>query len=642
MTENNKKLLGKIQQLENGQAEAKIQLDALRQDNARLEAEAEDLKSTISSQTSLIIGLRSTVQRLNNDAKLVESLRKSLERCQCDFDAVKKREKLLQEEYAKFKATANHEKEAMMSKILGFQQHLQRSDTASGNATALEMKIKKLEKERDALEVDLDTSNSRCGDLQIRVAQLDKLSEEFVQVKKTMEKEKTDVEAILTSTQLELEICMKRQKEIEVRAQEAEARNTGIQELTDTLQTRDEEIGTLLQKVMRLEDDVDERDQRYTGLHDELHKVKTELQNLKQLSHDETVQALQMARQKAATYEALTLLNEEKKALEEQLRLVQERLEAERVSLHDERDAKEHLVAILEAHVLTIDELRKENKALLEQMQSIRVVTKTTIEFGIQTTEGFISPETLADTANELEEANSELEELRCQLKELRQKQDALQKNNEDLRENQGQIELGYKRTVSRERYKSESFQSQLRLLQNENGELSEKMETLYKELTKEQQLNDAQTLEMTDLRQRVLSREAIYLLRKTQDSLEQTVNSLLEAENASESTFTCLQCMKLFAQPMTLAPLRSHLLCCLPSQMRRCGRTIIDFVQNVRVRHQEGDRVHLTQLCACRPHCSVYLPATELSVTDDHVSLASQQLHSAQPQLAFNSKTSD
>lgn len=65
MMENNKKLLAKIQQLENMQTEAKTQLEALEQENARLETEAEDLNSTISSQTSLIIGLRSTVQRLN-------------------------------------------------------------------------------------------------------------------------------------------------------------------------------------------------------------------------------------------------------------------------------------------------------------------------------------------------------------------------------------------------------------------------------------------------------------------------------------------------------------------------------------------------------------------------------------------------
>jgi DNA repair exonuclease SbcCD ATPase subunit len=95
---------------------------------------------------------------------------------------VKKREKFLQEELAKLKAASSQEKEAMMSKILGFQQHLQRSDTAGGNVEALEMKVKRLLKEKTALEVDLEASNSRCGDLQTRVTQLDTLSEEFIQV----------------------------------------------------------------------------------------------------------------------------------------------------------------------------------------------------------------------------------------------------------------------------------------------------------------------------------------------------------------------------------------------------------------------------------------------------------------------------
>jgi hypothetical protein len=65
MTENNKKLLAKIQQLETCQAEAEVQLGALRQDNSRLSTETENLNSTIHSQSALIIGLRSTVQRLN-------------------------------------------------------------------------------------------------------------------------------------------------------------------------------------------------------------------------------------------------------------------------------------------------------------------------------------------------------------------------------------------------------------------------------------------------------------------------------------------------------------------------------------------------------------------------------------------------
>ncbi|KAK1934628.1 hypothetical protein P3T76_011237 [Phytophthora citrophthora] len=572
MAENNKKLLAMIQQFENAQNEVNVQLRDFRLENARLQADIESLNSTITSQSALIVGLRSTVQRLSRDEKLAEQLKHSLERCQRELEAVKKREKLLHEEYTKFKAAASQEKEVLMSKILGFQQHLQRIDTADGNVTALETKIKRLEKEKEATKVELEAMKSRCEHLQTRVVQLDQLPEDFIQVKTAIEKEKADMETILNSTRQELDFSVQKQQETEARAQAAEARNASIQELRDLLQTRDDEVGTLMQKSMRLEDDIKERDQRHTHLQDEFHKVNTELQGLKQLSHDETVQALQMARQKAATYEALTLLNEEKKALEEQLRLVQERLETEIIALQVAKEAKEQTLAALDTHTLTIEELRKENAALREQIEqgmNSQAPGKETTAVEIQTVEEIVSPDTHAQTTSELAQATTELENLRSEFEDLQQEHEEMEDTIQSLRQNQDQMENGYRKTVSRERYKSESFQSQLKLLQNENGELSDKMEALCKDLMKEQQLNDAQTLEMTELKQRVLSRETIYLLRKTQDSLEQTVNSLLEAENASESTFTCLQCMQLFTHPMTLAPC-GHTYCatCLP----KCG----------------------------------------------------------------------
>ncbi|EEY53102.1 uncharacterized protein PITG_06725 [Phytophthora infestans T30-4] len=540
MTDNNKKLLTMIEQLEDAQTEANLQLEASRQQNAQLLTEAESSNSTINSQSTLIVGLRSTVHRLNRDDKLVENLRNTLERCQRELDAVKKRDKLLQEEHAKLKTSTSQEKEALVCKLLEFQQRLQQNDTARGNVIVLEKETKKLQQENKTLRADLQASNTRCNDVQAHASRLDKMSEEFV----------------------ELELCIQRQQEAEERAQKAEAHVASLQGVADRFQAKDEEIGTLMQKVMHLEDDVNERDQRYAALQEELRRANTELHGIKQLSQDDTVQALQMARQKAATYEALTLLNEEKKALEEQLRLVEGRLEAGRVALDEAKDVNQRLVAELNAH-------QKENDTLQEQRNGSQVLEKSVTDTGSQTTEELINYETYAQAADHLRTVTGELESLRAEFEELQQSRNELQDSVQNLQQTQDELEVGYKKTVSRERYKSESFQNQLVLLQNENGELSDKMEALYNDLRKEQQLNDAHILEMAELKQRVLSREAIQLLRQTQDSLEKTVNSLLEAENASESTFTCLQCMQLFTEPMTLAPC-GHTYCA--ACLAKCG----------------------------------------------------------------------
>lgn len=63
--ENNKKLLAKIQQLEKTEADAGAEIDTLRQENTRLATQTDSLSNTVASQSALIIGLRTTVQRLS-------------------------------------------------------------------------------------------------------------------------------------------------------------------------------------------------------------------------------------------------------------------------------------------------------------------------------------------------------------------------------------------------------------------------------------------------------------------------------------------------------------------------------------------------------------------------------------------------
>lgn len=63
--ENNKKLLIKIQQLEETEADAQQQITALQRENERVGTQVDSLTSTVTSQSSLIVGLRKMVSDLN-------------------------------------------------------------------------------------------------------------------------------------------------------------------------------------------------------------------------------------------------------------------------------------------------------------------------------------------------------------------------------------------------------------------------------------------------------------------------------------------------------------------------------------------------------------------------------------------------
>ncbi|CEG45918.1 uncharacterized protein PHALS_02251 [Plasmopara halstedii] len=362
MTENNKKLLATIEQLKKTQTETNLQLDELRQRNVHLLIDAESMNSTISSQAEIICDLRSTVEKLSHDMKHVGNLHNTLVRCQRELDAVKEREKQLQEKHEQLQMSAREEYEVLMSKFLVTQQRLSKIDSTTDQDSVSEIEIKSLQQEKKVLQIDLEAMTSRCNDSQAQVDKLKKASKVLIQMKKLMKTEKNDVEALLALTRQKFEISLERQRK-------TEKLNASQKEFYNLFEARNEEVTTLIQKVMQLEDCIEERELRQREIVDDFHRVNAELQGLKQLSQDDTVQALQMARQKAGSYEALTLLNEEKKGLEDQVRLLQERLEAERVICHEEKEAKTQLREMLDTRDSVIEELKKENAALLEQMR---------------------------------------------------------------------------------------------------------------------------------------------------------------------------------------------------------------------------------------------------------------------------------
>ena len=55
----------KIEQLEKTEADASALISSLREENTRLGAQIDTATSTISSQSSLILGLRTTLHKLN-------------------------------------------------------------------------------------------------------------------------------------------------------------------------------------------------------------------------------------------------------------------------------------------------------------------------------------------------------------------------------------------------------------------------------------------------------------------------------------------------------------------------------------------------------------------------------------------------
>jgi hypothetical protein len=94
-----------------------------------------------------------------------------------------------------------------------------------------------------------------------------------------------------------------------------------------------------------------------------------------------------------------------------------------------------------------------------------------------------------------------------------------------------------------------------VQLLQNENSELTSRLEQLFKDLSKERQMVSTLSQELRELKLRAMDPGLVAKLNQTQEALEKTVSALVEAEAASESSFTCMQCMQPFNEPKTLVP---------------------------------------------------------------------------------------
>ncbi|TYZ69171.1 hypothetical protein PybrP1_012168 [[Pythium] brassicae (nom. inval.)] len=538
LIENNKKLLGKIQQLEKTEADAGAEIDALRKENSRLATQVDSLSSTVASQSSLIIGLRTTVQRLTQEEQNVSSLVKKFDRCQIDLEAVKTREKLLRDEHEKLKLVMSKEKEMFMGKILALQQQLQLTEQAGAATEAFAGQIRRLEAEKRELQTRVAAVSDTCEQVEARMHAQEEMTNRFMQEKLDAECARDQREAELAAKYQELATQQARIEELSARVQEQDVLSLQRQRDSELAQqTRDREIDALMLRTVDQERALDELKSALDKRGAEALALRSDIQRFQQLSQDETVQALQLARLKAANHEALALLEDEKRELQERVDALQRQ---------SERDASrvDELKAALEAKLLAsetrVRDLLEENRALYEK--TIEQQPPPPVAAQVEGESVVAEAATPASPVDPAERARLEAEMAQ------------LQQDYAELKESFFGVESEYKKLVTR-KYKTESFQSQVRLLQNENSELALKLAQVCADLTKERADLNSRTLENLELRTRVVDLSAIELLRRTQESLEKTVSALVEAEAASESSFTCLQCMQLFVEPMTLAP---------------------------------------------------------------------------------------
>lgn len=503
LMDNNKRLLRKIEQLEKTEADTDALIDNLRQENVRLGAQVDNLSTTVASQSSLILGLRTSLQKLNQDEHQLGSLMKKFDRSQIDLEITKVREKMLRDEHERMKQVMTKEKESLMAKIMDFQQRLQGISRTGDDADALHERIRRLENEK-----------------RLVVEEMVTLRENFVTSDRRMHEQEQMTNRLLLETeasQMEKKVLVSRLALM----QEELASKASLESRLSTLEQREKEVEQLMARTVDLQGELDTANEVNRKLQQDVDAARQ-----LQLSHDETVQALQLARQKAATHEALTLVNEEKEALHRQL------------------EESQGLLAELSQSETILNERIKDVELELSSTQSrLQELSVEVIHLRERPVEQVVVEKVLPPSAAEIEER----QRVEADIMRLRSEYD-------DMRQTFETMETEYNKLVTK-RYKTESFQNQVKLLQNENNALAARVEDLLRDEERDRAQLQARAMEILELQERVPEPQAIEILRKTQESLESTVSSLVEAEIASESTFTCLQCMRLFVNPLTLTP---------------------------------------------------------------------------------------
>lgn len=529
------------------------------------------------------------------------------------MEATKLREKLLRDEADKARTTLTLEKQALMDKVVDLQRRLQQLDQADSRVQSFEMQITLLRREAISLNDSVASWKDKCSEADERMHQQEQMTNRLLQENRGLEETVVQLRAALSSVEeerheMEQERASKL-RDLEHKLQDALKTQDAV--LSALGAAKDKEISALMNTVVQLQGDLDARDKTTAEQQSEIARLQREIQSLKQLSQDETVQALQLARQKAASQEALVLVEEEKRALAEKLKGLEELYAAEQAMHHRERDKKMELSDRLDASMLVIRQLQEENATLMEKIAAAEeVVERLTTEAEAaraQAEAARVEAETARAEAQAkavpvIVEAPPPVEVEAISTEEKGQLEAAIAQLKDEYEvvvQQMQELDKEYRKLVTK-KYKTESFQNQVQLLQNENSELTSRLEQLFKDLSKERQMVSTLSQELRELKLRAMDPGLVTKLKQTQEALEKTVSALVEAEAASESSFTCMQCMQPFNEPKTLVPC-GHTYCsrCLAALGDAKEPSTITCKQCAKVKPHETDGVFPNQALA-------------------------------------------